>query len=123
MKKWSVILILIAAVSGCYYDNEERLYPDLNSNCDTTGITWSGTIRPILQTNCLSCHSSAENAANGGNIDLESFASVKTRVEQGSLLGAMRHESPWSPMPKGGNKLDDCSITKVRIWIENGAKE
>ncbi|MBU3928662.1 MAG: hypothetical protein KKB74_12720 [Bacteroidetes bacterium] len=40
-------------------------------------------------------------------------------VNNGSLMGAIRHESGWSPMPKNTNQLDDCTIRKLEIWVAN----
>jgi len=36
------------------------------------------------------------------------------------LMGTIKHESGWSPMPKNGNKLSDCKIQKIDRWILDG---
>src|SRR3982751_5371220 len=45
--------------------------------CDTSNITYTETIIPILQTNCLGCHSTY---STGGGILLNSYSDVKTQV-------------------------------------------
>jgi cytochrome c5 len=100
---------------SCYYDNEEALYPSLNSSCDTTNVTFSGTIVPILQNNCYSCHSNA-NAAFGANIHLEAYADV---VANSAKLIVSIKQTGAKPMPPNG-KLKDCSITQFDIWIRKG---
>jgi len=121
MKNLLLILFIAIFAGGCYYDNEEQLYPKLDQFCDTTSVSYSIAIKPILQTNCFSCHSAADNAANGGSLNLEDFQTLKVVAEQGILFGSITHNSQNLPMPKNGAKLDTCSITKIKIWIDKGA--
>jgi len=121
MKKLLWILLIVALIAGCYYDTEEQLYPKLDQACDTTGVTFSKSIVPILQTNCYGCHSTSQAAASGRSIDLEDFTLLKQIVDNGKFYGAIIHDPARSPMPKGGFKLDTCSITKIKIWIDKGA--
>lgn len=86
--------------------------------CDTSNVTYSGTINPILQANCLGCHSSA---GSGGGILLNTFSAVKGQVNNGRLWGAINWQSGFSQMPKNSSKLSDCDITKIGIWIQQGA--
>lgn len=107
----------IALLQGCYYDVEEELYPE-SLTCDTTTITYSGSVYPILADNCLSCHSTA--AVNGGVV-LEGHSNAAIYANNGRLLGAITHASGFSPMPKNLPKLPDCDIATIRMWIEAGA--
>jgi len=116
-----LILIVIIGATSCYYDSEEYLFPQLNSQCDTLNITYSGSIVPLLDNHCLSCHSNSAAAAFGGNIRLEDYADVRARVDDQRLLGSITHEAGYSPMPVGASKLDDCKIAIFRIWIISGA--
>jgi hypothetical protein len=112
------VTILIFTAS-CYYDNEEALYPQLSSSCDTSNVTFSGTIAPILANNCLSCHSNAMAASAGNNIRLENYADVQS--SKTAISGSINHTGSYSPMPKNGAKLKACSITQFDIWVKNGA--
>jgi len=112
------IVTIIIAVSSCFYDNEEALYPSLNTTCDTTNVTYSGKVVPILANNCLSCHSNATAASAGGNIALENFADVNSQAA--SISAAINHTGPLSPMPKNGSKLKACLISTFDIWVRNG---
>jgi hypothetical protein len=120
MKKIVLILLIITGLAACYYDNEESLYPLLNNSCDTTGLTFSRKVLPVLRTYCYSCHSATDFAVSGGNVNLEDFNSLKQIALSGTLMGVLTHDPKFSPMPKGGNKLDTCSISKVKIWIDKG---
>ncbi len=120
MKKFMVV-ILVALAAGCYYDNEERLYPDLGKGCDTVNVTYSKTIAPIFQTYCLGCHGARDYATSGGNINFDDFAMVQAMATDGMIMGSITHTPPHPFMPKDREKLDTCSISKIKIWIDAGA--
>lgn len=103
---------------SCYYDNEEDLYPELQQNCDTTNVSFENTIKPMLAANCFACHSNANAANFGSNLAIEDYQDV-VNLQQ-PVIGAIKHESPYSPMPKNGSKLSNCLIRQFEIWIENG---
>lgn len=115
-------LLLLAAfslpVTGCYYDNEQELYQFTTVNCDSSNVTFSQTIAPILQTNCNSCHS--QSVASGGIIT-SGYSNVLIIVNNGKLYGSVNQKAGFSFMPKGGNKLSDCNLSKINKWINNGA--
>ncbi|MCU0462133.1 MAG: hypothetical protein MUF36_08985 [Bacteroidales bacterium] len=112
------VTILLAAGS-CYYDNEEALYPSLNSSCDTTNVTFSGKIVPMLAGNCLSCHSNSMAAAAGNGIRLQDYTDVKARTT--AIAGSIKHTGTYSPMPKNGGTLNACLIIQFDIWVNKGA--
>ena len=118
---FSVVFLFLA--TACYYDNEEYLYPSVisGSTCDTAQVTFSGTVSPILQNNCWSCHSNATAGSFGNNIKLENYSDVKNHIQ--ALTGSIKHDGSYSPMPKNGNKLNDCLIRKVEIWKEDGTPD
>jgi len=111
-----VTILLLAA--SCFYDNEEALYPSVNAACDTTNVTYSGKIVPLLVNNCLSCHSNAAAASAGNGIRLENYADVQSRAA--AISGSINHSGTYSPMPKNGGKLKACLITQFDIWVKNG---
>ena len=116
----SLIVIGIAIfVQSCYYDNVEDLYPQL-PECDTTIVTYSNSIWPIINSNCTGCHG---GNAPAGNFRLENYNDISSAANNGSLLGTIRHDDGWSPMPKGGGKLNNCDIAKIEIWVNQGTPE
>ena len=116
-----LLLFLIIWANGCYYDNEETLYPDLNTNCDLTNVTFTGSVKPILADNCLMCHSTASASASGGGVKLENFSDVSVYVSNNKLYGSISQSSGFAAMPKGGNKLGSCALQTIKKWIDNGA--
>jgi hypothetical protein len=111
-----ILLLLAVVLPGCYYDHEETLYPQ--GECVTTGTSYAQDIVPVIQQQCYVCHSAAVNT---GNITLEGHANLVNYAMNGRLLGAIRHESGFVPMPQNAPKLSDCNIAKIEQWITDGA--
>ncbi len=113
---------LMISLSSCYYDNEEELYEHVQTiQCDTTNVTYSATIKPIMQENCNSCHN---QAGPSGGVATDTYAGLQAITAAGlndKLWGAVAHVNGFSPMPQGGNKLSDCNLAKIRVWINGGA--
>lgn len=112
------VAIILVLLGSCYYDSEEALYPVINSACDTTNVTFSGTIVSLLANNCLSCHSNATAAASGNGIRLENYADVQTRAT--AIAGSIKQTGTYSPMPKNGGKIKACLITQFDLWVNKG---
>jgi mono/diheme cytochrome c family protein len=118
----AVFPLLTCIAVSCYYDNEEKLYPEIDrNNCDTLNITLSAGVQPVLASRCYSCHGNNTAASFGGGINLETYSGLKATADNGKLEGAIKHLSGYSPMPQGASKMDDCSINKIVAWINKGA--
>ena len=120
MKRYFLLFFILSVIFivSCYYDSEEALYPIYSSSCDTTNVTFTGTIVPILSSNCLGCHSNATAAGAGNNIRLENYADVVAK--QPNITGSIKHTGTYSPMPKNGGNIKSCSITQFDIWVRIG---
>jgi hypothetical protein len=42
-------------------------------------------------------------------------------VNTGQLDGAINHRSGYPQMPRDGPKLPECELTRINIWIRDGA--
>jgi hypothetical protein len=113
-----LLLLVLGLFSACYYDSEEKLYPDSTPVCDTTDISFGETILPILQSDCFSCHGATVYPNSGGGVNLEDMPTLNLYASEGILFGVINHDPGFSPMPKGRAKLDSCSILKIKIWID-----
>ena len=108
-------IVSMLILTGCYYDVEEELY----GTCNTSNVNYSGTVNGILNSyGCLGCHT---GATAGGNIRLSSYTEVKSRVDDGRLMGAIEHMNGFSPMPQGASKMSACDINKIKAWITAGS--
>jgi mono/diheme cytochrome c family protein len=107
---------LILAIGSCKHECPDPPMDPENPVCDTNDITYWGTVYPIFQENCIVCHSGDPPE---GNLDLTDYDQVAFVAQNGALLGAIKHEPGFSPMPKGAAKLDSCDILKIGIWIRD----
>ncbi len=120
IKRFFPVLFLFAIIIGsCYYDKEEYLYPVISNTCDTSNVTFSGSIIPLLQNNCLSCHSNNYAASQGGNVRLQDYTDVT--ANKAKVWTSINRVPGVTPMPKGGAKLKECFIHQVELWINQGA--
>jgi len=116
----TAIFTLTIFISGCYYDNEEKLYAEVSTTCDLSNVTFAASVKPILQASCFSCHSNSNANNSGGGIKLENYADVQIQAKNGKLMGTVKHASGYQAMPQGGGKLTDCEISQLQKWIDNG---
>lgn len=104
--------VQIALIKKWILQGAKNLYCD--ELCDTSNVTYSGVVKPILKDNCVGCH---QMCSDSGNIKLETYSEVYNAVINGSLLGSINHQLGWIPMPDQAPKLSDCKIAQIRIWI------
>ena len=88
------------------------------ASCDTSVFTFSQAVLPIMNTYCKGCHNPA---SLGGGVDLSTYNTIKAAALNGKLIGTIKHQAGFAPMPKGGNKLDDCQVKQIEKWMASGA--
>ncbi len=117
MKAILFLLLSIVVIStGCYYDNEMQLY---NCSVDASTTKYSTTVNNLMTAyGCIGCHGAV---GPSGNINLNTYAGVKTVADNGRLYGAVSHAAGYDPMPQGGDKLNACDLKKLKAWIDAGA--
>jgi hypothetical protein len=85
--------------------------------CDSSHVTYDSAVVIITQSWCVSSCHGGSNPANG--LSLETYGQVKASVNSGRLMGAIRQESGYFPMPKGGH-LSPCDIAIFQKWVNLG---
>lgn len=90
-----------------------------NTGCNTSNVTYTATIAPIMTTWCNGCHSGTRPSAG---IDLSLRSTVEAQARTGFLMGTITHASGFVSMPPGSQKMDDCSIAQIKAWIDTGLK-
>ena len=101
--------------SGCYYDKYDKLYPPSTAAiCDSTNVTYSVTVRGILDGYCMGCHDVTSS------YPFDTYDGVNNYVSNGFLMGDVKQLSGFPPMPPTG-KLNDCDIAKLQKWVNDGA--
>ncbi|HVM89744.1 MAG TPA: hypothetical protein VMT76_16260 [Puia sp.] len=87
-------------------------------SCDTSNVTYSNSVVPILQTYCTGCHG---GSSPSGGVDLTTYSGVSAEVSNGKLWGDISHASGYNAMPLGGSSLSSCQLSTISSWINKGA--
>ena len=117
-----ILIAVVLFVTSCDYNNKEDMFP-ISETCDTMNVSYSETIVPIITTYCLGCHSNTSAPLIGDNNRLEDYSDLKDYIENGSFWGSLNGEPAYEQMPFNGSKLDDCTLLKVKSWIDKGYPE
>ncbi len=121
--------IIACWLTSCTYEKAEDMEPGAGDTllaevCDTSVITFTASLKPLFISKCgtdnSSCHQD-ENSTSG--IPLLEYPSVVGQVDVGKLLSSVTRDGNAEEMPQNENKLDDCSINKIRAWINQGMVE
>jgi hypothetical protein len=124
MKKFCLfisMIVLACLLYQCTHEPNEIPEPARDTTktsavtCDTAVVTFSGTVYPIIQRNCLTCHSQSHS------VQLKTYANLKTLADLGLLYCVISHSPGCKPMPDNGTKLSNCNIRQIKLWIDAGA--
>lgn len=110
-----LILGLLSMLLGIGCKKEKPSSPSPSANCpeaDTATITYTNYVAEVMRQHCTSCHGG--NSPSKG-IALETYQQVRASAETGKWYQAMANGS----MPPSG-KLDDCTLAKLKKWIDSG---
>ncbi len=113
-----ILSSLALLLSACYNDNEYDLYPFPTAPCDSSNVTYSGTIAPIMAANCNVCHSTALASAGVITDTPQDLAAAATNS---GLWEAVSWAPGWKPMPKQASQLSPCDLGKIKKWINMGS--
>ncbi|MFT4752610.1 MAG: hypothetical protein ACI85Q_000142 [Salibacteraceae bacterium] len=113
MKKIFVLATLAFAMSSCYYDNQEDLYPIDSDDCKTDSLTYDGEIGVLINLTCSTrgCHYSTQAPSL---INYQEVIDNLDRIQVRALQE--RTMPPSGPMP-------ECDHKKLTQWIADGAPE
>ncbi|MDH3697559.1 MAG: hypothetical protein OER83_03205 [Flavobacteriaceae bacterium] len=117
MKKLLSIFVFIGLLlTSCSSsdDGGEIIIDDPNSN----ELTYVGTIRSIINSNCTSCHGNPPT--NNAPMPLTTYSEVRGAVETRNLLG--RINSSTNPMPPTG-QLPSGTRQLIEDWVDLGMPE
>jgi len=97
----------------------------LNLDCpdDTTcipvaPISFASDVFPVIDKYCKGCHSGANPWAE---LFLRDYQEVKEVADSGRLVGVISHEIGFPQMPKDQDRLLQCDIDRIRMWVKEGA--
>ncbi|MES2558228.1 MAG: hypothetical protein V4590_00700 [Bacteroidota bacterium] len=115
MNKIYLTLIGFTLLTGCYYDNEEELYPNATtsttSTTATTVVSYASDIQPMIAANCASsgCHMAGAQIP-----DLSDYAKLTNNIARVKVR-AIDEKSMPAAAP-----LSNANIAKLQSWIDAG---
>ena len=81
---------------------------------DVANPTYSSNVKPIIATNCLSCHSSA----GAQYPTLETYVEVREASENGDVICRIDDQSCGAVMPQSG-RMPQVTINTIKKWAAN----
>jgi hypothetical protein len=112
MKALKILTVLITfclVESSC----ESSTYEEISG--EVSNPTYAVQVQPIIQSNCLSCHS-----ASGGQFPvMETYAQVRDAAENGDLICRIDDQSCGAVMPQSG-RMPQNTIKTIKNWATNG---
>jgi hypothetical protein len=126
MKKLMIVVAILVTLGSCYNYKYDKLFPVPVGSCDTTNITYSKDIAPIVAANCAisgGCHDVAGSLISGH--DYTTYAGLKAVAEYDFIITDINGipVAGHNSMPKNGLKLSDCDINKITRWVNEGAPD
>lgn len=106
MKRSCAIFLLLILCYSCEKHVEEDADLAVDT-CDTT-ISYMTNIRPIIDANCISCHSGSQPP------NLTTFDGLNANADR------VRTQVVTRQMPQDGSLTED-EITFISCWVDNGA--
>jgi len=107
------IIIVLVITSFIGFSCESSTYEEISG--EVANPTYTAHIQPIIQNNCLSCHSTA-----GGEFPtIESYSQVRNAAEEGNMICRIDDQSCGSVMPQSG-RMPQTTINTIKNWATNG---
>ncbi len=107
----------IATISKWIQEGALNELCNSGNSCDTSAVTYTSTIAPIMQNNCTGCHSASNPS---GGIQLTAYSGVAAIAGNGKLVGSVNFAPGFSSMPQNGSQLNACDRKKIAIWVAHG---
>ena len=119
---------VILYTQACTYKKvEEPKSPTLTTSNNSTAISYSLAIKPILTTYCLgqgsqTCH--VTNSNQGANGDFTTYSGLDTKVNNGSIQSRVFNTNGGMPpsYSTGPTSLSPSDLQKFKDWVNQGAK-
>lgn len=109
-----ILLIAAATILSTYACKKDKA-----DDCNPKDVSYTQDVFKLLESKgCYAngCHSGLDP------VPLSNYLVLKVVVDANRLLGALKHQVGFVPMPQGGVKLSDCEIKTIETWINEGAK-
>lgn len=98
----AAVLLLLAMTISCKKKKTEEVQASYTPSCTSTTPSFSATVKPLIQSSCVSCHSQYSTYSQIS----ASSGSIRSSIVNGS-------------MPKG-TTLSDDQKNSIVCWIDAG---
>ncbi len=116
------VLLSIATLAFLQIGCTNESTSDLIDDTIIDEITYSNTVKSIIDNNCIMCH--AATPVNGAPMSLTTYADVRNAVlNRGLIERISRAQGAPGMMPNGGTRLPQATIDKISSWAETGFQE
>jgi hypothetical protein len=116
----TALLFTMIWLGSCTYHSEEIYFGEGKNDCDTSSVSYSGHIAPIMVLSCNSCH--GLSFPQGGVVTAD-YAGLSVVAASGALVGAVYHQSGYVSMPPSQPQLDSCSLKRIAAWVNQGFQD
>jgi mono/diheme cytochrome c family protein len=106
----------------------------LQTGCSNKPLTYQANIKPILDTNCVSCHTAGGEGYKKSGLRLDSYDAIMKGTQFGAVVVPGSSVSstlyrlvsgkadPSIRMPHGKAALPETEVATIAAWIDQGAK-
>lgn len=106
----------------------------LQTGCGEKALSYQADIKPILDTNCVSCHVPGGSGYEKSGLRLDSHEALMKGTKFGAVVVPGSSVSstlyrlvsgqadPSIRMPHGSSALPDTDVATIAAWIDQGAK-
>jgi hypothetical protein len=109
-RKLSLLIFILFIFSSCEYENSEV-------NALEKPVSYSEVISPLINKKCALAGCHIDHATIG---DFKEYSEIKSRIVNGKFQ-LMVFEYKLMP-PLTHRSLSDLELTKLKKWVEEGAK-
>jgi uncharacterized membrane protein len=111
--KANFLFIFLMIVSASQFCCESATYNEVAGQ--VTNPTYSQTIKPIMDNNCVQCHSKEADLFP----ILDTYEAVKIATQTGDVICRIDDQSCGRVMPQAG-KMADVKINNIKKWAKDG---
>jgi mono/diheme cytochrome c family protein len=106
----------------------------LQTGCSDQTLTYQANIKPVLDANCVSCHTPGGAGFDKSGLRLDSYDAMMKGTKFGAVVVPGSSVSstlyrlvsgqadPSIRMPHGQSALPDTDVATIAAWIDQGAK-
>jgi uncharacterized membrane protein len=113
-----LIAFLLLGMISCKKKSVVETVTNSNSCNDTTNISYSNQIQPILNYYCVQCHDASTSQ------NFTTYKTTKPFATAGILQGCIDGDPNFILMPPANSKkMTSCDINKIHAWVRQGMKD